>query len=153
MPLETPPKSDKRKWEPCLIASVMGDKFNCWGYKTLSPHLMVTPMMSTTEERMENQWVITHIPTGRVVYGHSTPIDDPQIIIDLANKMAVVEGFEWGFIDTTIITKHPEQFQPIRDIINQFVQGDYDDSEDFDDDGNPVCADDDMPTFDDDMLD
>ena len=51
MTLETPPKSDKRKWEPCLIVNYEGEKFNCWGYKTISPHLMVTPMMATQQDK------------------------------------------------------------------------------------------------------
>ena len=151
MILETPTKSEKRKWELCLIVNQEGEKFNCWGYKTLSPHLMVTPMMATQEERMEDCWVITHIPTGRMVYGHARPLNDPQSIIDLANELAVVEGVEWGFIDTTAIIKDPKRFQPARDIINRFQNDDED--EDFDDDGNPVRADDDVPTSEDAMLD
>ena len=161
MALKTPPRSDKRKWEPCLIVNNEGTKFNCWGYKTVSPHLMVTPMMATTEERMKDRWVVTHIPTGRMVYGTPIPLDDPQIIIDLANKLAVVEGLEWGFIDTNFITLHSELFQPVRDIINEFTCGEdneeeneddaFDDNE-FDPNGNPVRVNNDVPISGDDML-
>ncbi len=155
MTLETPPKSDKRKWEPCLIVNNEGEKFNCWGYKTISPHLMVTPMMATQQIRMEKQWVVTHIPTGRMVYGHDRQLDDPQIIIDLANELAVVEGIEWGFIDTTTIIKDPKRFQPARDIINRFnnINGKYDEGEEFDDYGNSVRASYDVPTYEDTLLD
>ena len=151
MALKTPPRKDKRKWGPCLIVNYEDKKFNCWGYKTVSPYLMVTPMMATTEERMEKQWVITHIPTGRMVYATSIPLDDPQIIIDLANKLAVVEGLKWGFIDTKFITLNSEKFQPVRDIINGFICGA--DNEEFDDDGNPLRAEDDVPTSEDVLLD
>ena len=117
----TPAKSEKRKWESCLIANTNGrEKLNWWGFKTESPHLMVTPFAASETERSPGYWAITHVPTGRGLYSHDWPLDDPQPIIDLANEVAVIEGVEWGFHDTTYITRDPARFQPVRDRLNKF---------------------------------
>ena len=117
----TPPKSDKRKWEPVLIAkSGALTKLTWWGYKTVSPHLMVTPFAANDTETTPGYWAITHVPTGRGLYVHEECLDDPQPIIDLANEVAVIEGINWGFHELSYITDDSTRFQPIRDRLSEF---------------------------------